>query len=189
MQKLYIESLFLNAYQTPDMAIFIKNINSQYLWANDFFIRKSAGYQLANEIYHKHDHDFVWSDYADELILNDQTLFEKGQTISVCERILRHEGRYVDIVSKKCPLFDNKQNMVGLIGFSMELPHSPTASLLSKREYDAVLLMSEGHTDKQIARIWGVSPRTVESHIINAKEKLGVASRAELIVKFCRGYP
>ncbi|EKD71292.1 MAG: regulatory protein, LuxR family [uncultured bacterium] len=189
MKELYLESLHLNAYKTLDMAIFIKNTKSQYLWANDFFIKKSAGFCSPNEIINKEDHDFIWHDYADELRLNDQLLFEKIECLNVCERILRYEGTYLDVVTKKCPLFDNNKKLIGLIGFSIEVPVSPIIHLLTKREYTLALLMSEGYTDKQIAKKFGISPRTVESHVINAKRKLGVTSRAELIAKICRRHP
>ncbi|KTC84495.1 helix-turn-helix domain-containing protein [Legionella brunensis] len=182
---LCLENLPLAAYRNLSMAVFIKNLHSQYLWANDFFIHKSAGYQSVNEIYNKQDHYFSWHNYADKLKFNDQLLFETSEELTLRERILRHEGSYVDIVSKKCPVVDKEQNIIGLIGFSIELPKSPAIETLSQREYQAVLLMTEGYTDKQIAKKWSISSRTVESHIINAKRKLKVATRSQLIAKFC----
>lgn len=183
-QKLYLHCLPLHSFQSLDIPIFIKKKNSQYLWANDFFIRKSAGYSSVNEIYNKQDYDFAWHEYADELRLNDRLLFENTQNIIVREHIFRHEGTFVDIVSKKSPLFDNTNQIVGLIGISMELPATSKLAL-SKREYSIVLLMSKGYTDKEIAKKLLISPRTVETHINNAKQKLMVSSRAELIVIFC----
>lgn len=64
-QKLYLDFLPFHSFQSLDIPIFIKNTNSQYLWANDFFIRKSAGYSSVNEIYNKQDYDFAWHEYAD----------------------------------------------------------------------------------------------------------------------------
>ncbi len=141
---------------------------------------------LALGIYHKQDDDFAWHDYAHALQSNDQLLFENRQSLSVREQILRHDGTQVEIVSKKCPLFDNKNKIIGLIGFSIELPTSPMIRMLSKREYAAIVLISQGNTDKQIAKKWDISPRTVESYILNAKRKMNVNSRAELIAKLCR---
>lgn len=189
MKELYFESLQLSAYKKLDMAVFIKNTLSQYLWANDFFIKKSAGLYAPNDIFKKEDHDFAWHEYADALRSNDKLLFEKIESVNVCERVLRYEGTYVDIVTKKSPLFDKHKELIGLIGFSIEVPVSPVMNFLSKREYISVSLMSEGCSDKEIAKRLGISPRTVESHIINAKRKLGVMSRAELIAKICRWHP
>lgn len=188
-QKIYLESLPLEAYRSFCIPIFIKNNRSQYLWANDFFIKKSAGLPSIHEIYKKEDHEFAWTDYADELKANDKLLLQSEQTLSVPERILRHDGTYVDIISKKCPLLDKHHRVIGLIGFSMELPKPSCLSSLSKREQSVVLLLSEGLTDKQIAKKWNISPRTVESHVINAKRKMNVMTRAELIAKISRTYP
>ncbi|TAL59037.1 MAG: helix-turn-helix transcriptional regulator [Legionella sp.] len=189
MNRLYIDQLPLPAYQNLDIPIFVKDKNSQYLWGNDFFIQKSLGFQGIRDIYKKEDHDFSWSDFADNLILNDKLLLQNEQTISVNERIIRHDGTAISAVTKKCPLFDHHHKIIGLIGFSLEIPKTTDLLTLSKREYAAILFLSKGFTDKQIAKKWGISPRTVESHIMNAKRKMGVNTRAELIAQFNRNHP
>lgn len=188
-KEYYIETLNLEPYQTLPMPVFIKNKRNQYLWANDFFVQKSAGFNSLNEIVNKRDHHFSWKDYTDELIANDKLLFDSVKDINVNERILRHDGTYVDIVSKKCPVFDNKQKIIGLLGFSLELPKPSCSKILSQREFTVVLLMSEGFTDKQIGQKCGLSPRTVEFYLNNAKRKIGVTTRAQLIVRFSRQAP
>lgn len=188
-QKYYIETLNFESYQTLPMPVFIKNKRNQYLWANDFFVYKSAGFNSLSDIVNKQDHQFAWRDYTDDLTTNDKLIFDSAEELKVNERILRYDGTYVDIVSKKCPVFNNKQKIVGLLGFSMELPRPTCSCLLSQREYTVVLLMSEGNTDKQIGKKCGLSPRTVEFYINNAKRKLGVTSRAQLIVRFSRQTP
>lgn len=189
MQKLYLEQLPLSSYKNLDIPIFIKNKNSQYLWANDFFIKKSLGYQNVAQIYKKEDREFSWFHYADELISNDKFLFQSEETISVTERIMRYDGTYINALSRKSPLYDTSQKVIGLIGFSIGIQKSSEINSLSKREYDALLLISAGLTDKEIAKKWNVSPRTVESYINNAKQKIKVRNRAELIAKFNRSYP
>lgn len=184
MEKLYQNSLYLESYRTLDMAIFIKNIKGEYLWANDFFIRKAAGYQSVNEIVRRQDHHFAWREYADELKVNDHLLIESMDCITVREKILRYDGNFVNIVSKKNPIFDNKDKLIGLIGFCIEIPISTGIKHLSKREYATIALLAQGNTDKEIGKKLGISPRTAEAHINNAKIKLNVTTRAELISKF-----
>ncbi|MBA2711593.1 MAG: hypothetical protein H0U57_13515 [Tatlockia sp.] len=188
-QNLCLESLAVYAYQDLNLAVFIKNLQGSYLWANRFFISKSAGLGSLAEVYNKKDYHFAWHHYADELRANDGLLFESGQSLSAYERILRHDGSIVDIVSKKTPLFDKGLNLIGLIGFSLELPKSPIAQTLTSRERDILLLLSEGYTDKQTAKKLDLSPRTVETHINNAKRKLGIKTRAQLLVQFSRNHP
>ncbi|HAT8759615.1 TPA: hypothetical protein JBA34_16440 [Legionella pneumophila] len=115
-------------------------------------------------------------------------LFENGESLSAYEQVLRHDGTIVNIVSKKSPLFDKELNLIGLVGFSIELPQS-NVHILTPREYNTLLLLSEGYTDKQTAKKLGISPRTVEAHINNSKQKLGIKTRAELIAQFSRKHP
>ncbi len=57
-----------------------------------------------------------------------------------------------------------------------ELPTDP----LSPRELEVVKLVAEAHTSEQIARVLGVSRKTVERHRENVLAKLGMRDRVEL---------
>jgi DNA-binding CsgD family transcriptional regulator len=186
MQTYIWNKLPLDIYKTMDIPIFIKNKESLYLWANDFFIQKSLGYRALPEIYKQSDHHLSWADFADALIENDRLVLQTGQVLSVRERVIIHDGTYVSAISKKCPVLDNKQKVIGVIGFSLGLPETSVLSVLGKREYAVLILLSQGFTDKEIAKKLMISPRTVESHIIHAKQKMNVKTRAELIVIFNR---
>lgn len=59
---------------------------------------------------------------------------------------------------------------------------------LSAREEEALRLAAAGRSDVDIGSEMGIAARTVRFHIDNAKEKLGVASRAQAVLKFLRGY-
>ena len=52
---------------------------------------------------------------------------------------------------------------------------------LSRREREVVELLVEGHSNKEIARILGISPRTVEIHRANMMKKLAVSHVAEAV--------
>ncbi len=52
---------------------------------------------------------------------------------------------------------------------------------LTLREREVVRLAARGLANKQIARHLGISPRTVEGHLNHVFEKVGVASRTELV--------
>jgi DNA-binding CsgD family transcriptional regulator len=51
----------------------------------------------------------------------------------------------------------------------------------SAREREILDLLSEGATDEQIAVMLSVSPATVQSHVRNAKAKLGARTRAQAV--------
>ncbi|MCK0511476.1 LuxR C-terminal-related transcriptional regulator [Aromatoleum buckelii] len=52
---------------------------------------------------------------------------------------------------------------------------------LSLREKETFDLVVEGNSSKEIARILGISPKTVEAHRGRLMSKLGVRSSGELI--------
>jgi DNA-binding NarL/FixJ family response regulator len=54
-------------------------------------------------------------------------------------------------------------------------------NLLSKREEQVVVLVSEGLSNREIARKLGLSEHTVKNHLFRVFEKLGVSSRVELV--------
>lgn len=181
---LTLNSLNLDSFQLVNSPVFIKDQQGRYLWANHFFVNKSAGYQSLSEITNKNDYDFSWHIYADNLRNNDRLLLEENEGISVYEKIIRHDRKLVDIITRKCPLFDKQQRLVGLIGFSVELPKPAQHKVLSDREQTCVLYLSKGYTDKRIARELNLSPRTIETYINSAKSKLQVKTRAELIARY-----
>ncbi|KJK22728.1 LuxR family transcriptional regulator [Burkholderiaceae bacterium 16] len=54
---------------------------------------------------------------------------------------------------------------------------------LSDREVETLVWSARGKTSGEIAIILGLSKRTVDFHIDNARQKLGVATRIEAVVK------
>jgi two-component system response regulator NreC len=52
---------------------------------------------------------------------------------------------------------------------------------LSRRERDVFELLVRGHTNRRIARLLGISPKTVETHRAHVLRKLGVHSIVDLI--------
>lgn len=55
------------------------------------------------------------------------------------------------------------------------------APALTPREVEVLRLLVRGNTNRQIAGLLGLSPRTVESHRANLMGKLGLESRVELV--------
>ena len=63
----------------------------------------------------------------------------------------------------------------------MDTHPQPQAPPLTSREQEVLRHIADGKSSKQIARILDLSVRTVETHRLNIKRKLGVAGQAELI--------
>lgn len=63
----------------------------------------------------------------------------------------------------------------------------PRAIVLHPHEVDALTWSARGNTSEEIAELMGLSKRTVDFHIDNARTKLGVATRTEAAVKAVSG--
>ena len=68
----------------------------------------------------------------------------------------------------------------GRFGESREQDEAP---LLTPREIDVLRAVSEGLTNKEIARRLDISQHTVKFHLESLMRKLGVSSRAEAVAK------
>jgi DNA-binding CsgD family transcriptional regulator len=110
----------------------------------------------------------------------------------------------IQFLSFKSPWYDNENAIIGTFGCSIVLgKHSLAESLvhvkqlgmldedsnellfgnltLSKREMECLRLTIKGYTAKRIAKVLGISHRTVEEYITNIRLKVGVNSKSELI--------
>lgn len=56
-----------------------------------------------------------------------------------------------------------------------------TTEMLSNREIDVLRRLGEGFSTKEIAAKMGVSPKTVETHRLHIKQKLGLTTHTQLV--------
>jgi DNA-binding NarL/FixJ family response regulator len=61
------------------------------------------------------------------------------------------------------------------------VPAGPERRNPSKREREVLTLLARGSTDVKIAETLGLSPATVQTHVRNAKAKLGARTRAQAV--------
>jgi DNA-binding NarL/FixJ family response regulator len=60
-------------------------------------------------------------------------------------------------------------------------PGSRISDPLTAREREVLAMIGRGFTNKQIARMLGISPETVKSHVKRIFSKLAVGTRAEAV--------
>jgi len=65
--------------------------------------------------------------------------------------------------------------------------HEPAITTPSERELEVLQLAARGLTNKQIGVTLSISDRTVQNHLQNVFEKLGVRSRTEAVTAALRG--
>ncbi|MFF1612329.1 response regulator transcription factor [Amycolatopsis sp. NPDC058278] len=65
-----------------------------------------------------------------------------------------------------------------------EVPHlSRQGMTVTPRQQEVIAQLSQGFSNRQIARRLGMSEATVKSHLYAAYRKLGVSSRSEAIIE------
>jgi DNA-binding NarL/FixJ family response regulator len=95
--------------------------------------------------------------------------------VTAVAALARHEPFYAPKISEI--VLRTNARPLGTTGNTSELPHAG----LTSREREVVVLVAEGHSNKQIANALSVSVKTVESHRRNLMHKLGLKCSAELV--------
>jgi DNA-binding NarL/FixJ family response regulator len=65
---------------------------------------------------------------------------------------------------------------------SLNVVSASGEEILTRREKDVVRLVAEGFSNREIAQQLGLSAHTVKNYLFNIFDKLGISSRAELVM-------
>lgn len=57
--------------------------------------------------------------------------------------------------------------------------NSASASRITARQLEVLKLLAKGHSNKEIAKVLGLSPATIKTHVAQAMANVGAANRAE----------
>jgi DNA-binding NarL/FixJ family response regulator len=113
--------------------------------------------------------------------------FRSG-AVGVCERHESYEQLCKCVVSvNRGQVWANSRQMRYILeALSNGLPPFVTDAkgkiLLTKREQDIVSKVAEGMKNREIAELLNLSEHTVKNHLFRIFERLGISSRAELIL-------
>jgi DNA-binding NarL/FixJ family response regulator len=113
--------------------------------------------------------------------------FRSG-AVGICERDQPYEQlcKCIVCVSKGQVWANSRQMRYILRALANGLPPLITDAkgqvLLSKREHEIVSKVAEGMKNREIAELLGVSEHTIKNHLFRVFERLGISSRAELIL-------
>jgi len=77
-----------------------------------------------------------------------------------------------------------EQSVAGLLAKALNAPPAASAVVgeLTERERETLMLLADGRSNKEIARLLGISDATVKVHIKNLLRKLSLKSRLEAAV-------
>lgn len=100
--------------------VYWKNKNGVYLGCNDRQA-KSIGLERGEQLIGKSDADLPWPDEsAQQFRENDLKVVKTGESVLVEEQALV-DGRIVDVLSEKIPIKDDSDEVVGVLGISLDI--------------------------------------------------------------------
>ncbi len=182
---------------TPGL-IFWKDKSLRYLGCNENFLSIS-GLVNSAEFVKREDFDMPWRIYAEEYRSDDNLVLE-GQQVERIEYLKDHQNIVTKVFVKKKPLL-HKNKIIGVVGYTQYLAiltgksdvllsnqiHLNKDSVkkyyanLSHRESQCLFYSIRGLSCQAIANKLNLSERTIETYLINMKNKFNVNSKSELI--------
>ncbi len=190
--------------------IYIIDNKSQMIDANEHSAR-TMGFDSPKTTIGKSVFDIAKRSSAQQVHHNDLKVFKSKKTEIIEEELFRSDGECLQTLSIKSPLYDEQDNVIGILGCSIVIGlHSLAASLssitslgllkspptyinknqiyLSRRENECLILVVQGKTAREIAILLDLSKRTVEHYIENIKIKYNVGKKSELIEKVIKSF-
>jgi len=120
------------------------------------------------------------SSYSDEAHVRQ--LLASGASSYVLKRTIAEELiRAIRTVSEGGVYLDPSIAGVVANGYANTVSEDRGAEHLSKREHEVLLNVAYGYTNKEVADRLRMSVKTVEGHKARIREKLGLATRAEIV--------
>ncbi len=98
-------------FQAMPIFIYCKDLNGHYVSCNEQFV-KEVGKSNINDIIGKTDRDLFPKNIAEEFENNDKKIFSDKSSIAIGEH---------HYFSKKIPIFDKNNNVIDLIGMSINI--------------------------------------------------------------------
>jgi DNA-binding CsgD family transcriptional regulator len=162
-----------------------------------------------NDLIGKTDDCLPWGEYFESIHKVDKQVLA-GKNFVFIEQSKDTAGNRILLYAKKCPLFDNKKNIIGLEGKlkvvtgnyllqiitlittdekrfgknnSSQYLVKNSFENLSERESECLFYLIRNRGLKTIGKLLNISPRTVETHINNIKKKVNCYTTSQLIEK------
>ncbi|MDR3071352.1 MAG: PAS domain-containing protein, partial [Endomicrobium sp.] len=99
--------------------IYWKDVNGVYLGCNQMEA-ELANLNSPNDIVGKTDYDLPWKQNAKTLIETDQRILKNKLSEELIELVIV-DGKTVIMLTKKSPLYDDKNNVIGIVGVSIDI--------------------------------------------------------------------
>lgn len=121
--------------------LYWKDCNGHYLGCNEL-TAKLAGLNSIYDIAGKTDQE-LWGKQADWLITHDNQVITSGKTIIVEETLQAADGRWLYFTGVKMPLKDENNNIIGIIGNSLDITELKTTQAELKESKEKAEALSK----------------------------------------------
>ncbi|SDW18387.1 transcriptional regulator, AraC family [Lutibacter oricola] len=149
-QKLNSINFTQNLFEQTNVGFFAKDINGKIISLNSFML-SIYGVDKKSIVLGKTDFDFLPDHFAKSITKDDFYVLEKGKAIiDKIEMVPFIDFKTYWLKTSKHPIFDNKNNVVGLIGITSKLNESGTYTFKNKNLIK-VLKYMEANIDKKIS--------------------------------------
>ncbi len=132
-------------------------------------------------------HAQVYNHYLNNMHLLRYTFSEYFKT-QLARELATLDDHAVDIKLAKQALYGDKDNVLAVAdtqsaaaNFLADIKQMPVTVMLTPREQECLQLYRQGNTAKDTGRLLGISPRTVEYHLENIKQKYGCRNKRDLL--------
>ena len=115
-----LKHLFQEVLDSVESKHWSKDKNGIYTVANAAFLR-AVGLNTVDEILGKTDYEAPWAETAEQLLINDAEVMESGHAQVYEENVRSELGTSLTFLVKKIPWKNNKGEIVGTIGSSIDI--------------------------------------------------------------------
>jgi len=127
----------------PDVCFFVKNLNGEFVHANQGFVEMLGARSLADLI-GKTDYDFSPRELASHFVRDDRQVMRSGRPMTSRVELVPNADRSISWhVTTKVPLRDARGRVVGVAGFTRDFSR---AAVTAGRYRDMAVVI--GHMDR-----------------------------------------
>ena len=168
-------------FETTNNGFFAKDVNGKIISLNSFML-SIYGVDKKSKVLGKSDLDFFPSHIAKSIVKDDFTVIKEGISIlNKIEMVPFIDFKTYWLKTSKYPIFNDAQEIVGLIGITSKLKESGTYNLKNKKLI-CVLNYMEENIDKKISldELCAITSMSKTTLLRNFKEDFQISPMAYL---------
>lgn len=123
-----------------------KNKSGVYLGCNDNQAHY-LGFKHGDEVIGKTDFELPWKDKAAQFQQMDQQVIRDGVTLTAEESVRRVDGQESIVLSTKTPLRDDSGNIIGVLGYSVDISERKEMEASLRKARDAAEIASKAKSE------------------------------------------